>query len=785
MLRKSKSRQRADGPGGGPDSGPGRSLAGGPAGAPGHGRAALVERVAGWSVRHRALAIAGWFALVVVAVLASAVMPGETVSSTDPGESGRAGQVLDAQREYPPPQENVLVQARTPDAAHDAPPGRFTKSPELRRATQDLVEALRRTPGAVAAVHSPLERDGSRLVSKDGRSGLVTFTVAGPVERRGEHYAAATQAVKKVQARHPRVRLAQAGDRSLSRVVDEGIKGDFKRAEFFSLPLTVVILLVVFGSLIAAAIPLLLAATTVVATFGFLQVLAHWVPVNSATSSMVLLIGVAVGVDYSLFYLRRAREERAAGHGVAEALRITARTSGRVVVVSGLTVMLCLVGLLFTGLDNFKGLTTGAVLVVGVAMVGSVTVLPALLALLGHRVDKARIPWVGRHRTAADQSRAWAAVARAVVRRPLVWGGAAALALLVLALPALGMRLQDAAVTDSLSRRVPTVDAAVRMQEAFPGAPAPASVVIWGKRDPDAVDSPAVRRAVESLHGRAAASGGVLNEPISATKVGRALVVRVPLASSGTDDAANRALETLRKRTLPAALGEVPGLDYAVAGKTAFAYDFTHRVTDRTPYVFGFVLLLAFVLLVVAFRSPAVALVSIVLNLLSIGAAYGVLTWVFQDGHLSSALGFTSYGGVVGWLPLFMFVILFGLSMDYHIFVLSRIRERRLAGAEAREAVVGGIASGAGVVTSAAVIMTAAFSVFVVLSAIEYKMMGVGLAVAVLIDATLVRGVLLPAAITLLGRTAFPRASLQGRDHVARDVLVDDRAAEVDHLPAL
>jgi putative drug exporter of the RND superfamily len=312
------------------------------------------------------------------------------------------------------------------------------------------------------------------------------------------------------------------------------------------------------------------------------------------------------------------------------------------------------------------------------------------------------------------------------------------------------------------------------------------------------VDSPGVRKAVESLHQRAAASGGALNEPISATKVGRALVVRVPLASFGTDDAANRALETLRKRTLPAVLGGVAGadggIDYAVAGKTAFAYDFTHRVTDRTPYVFAFVLLLAFVLLVVAFRSPAVALVSILLNLLSIGAAYGVLTWVFQDGHLSSALDFTSYGGVVGWLPLFMFVILFGLSMDYHIFVLSRIRERRLAGEEGREAVVGGIASGAGVVTSAAVIMTAAFSVFVVLSAIEYKMMGVGLAVAVLIDATLVRGVLLPAAITLLGRRAFPqtssqrtasqRTSLHGRDRTARHMLVDDRAAEVDHLPA-
>ncbi|MEU8826325.1 MMPL family transporter [Streptomyces sp. NPDC048636] len=706
---------------------------------------ALVERIAGWSTRHRTLAIVGWFALVVVAVLTSAVIPGETRSSTGPGESGRADVVLDDQREYPPAQENVLIQAMKSGGTP-----RFTDDPALRRAAEDLVRTLRRAPAAAAvtAVRAP-------LVSEDGRSGLVTFQVAGPDEKSAEHYETAVDALASVRERHPGVRLAQAGDTSLSRAVDEGIKGDFQRAEFFSLPLTVAILLVVFGSLIAAAIPLLLAATTVIGTFGVLQVVAHWVPVNSATSSMVLLIGVAVGIDYSLFSLRRVREERAAGHDLPEALRITARTSGRVVVVSGLTVMACMSGLLLTGLDNFKGLTAGAVLVVGVAVLGSVTVLPALLAALGSRVDRARLPWLGRRRIAAEPSRTWSAVARAVVRRPLLWGGSAALALLVLALPASGMHLQDAAVTDSLPRSVPAVDAAIRMQRAFPGTPAPAQVVIWGTRDSRALDRPEVRKAVASLDERAAADGGTPGAPITVTRADRALVVRVPLASFGTDDTANRALETLRKRTLPAALGRLEGIDYAVTGKTAFAHDFTRQVSDRTPAVFAFVLVLAFVLLAVAFRSLAVPLVSIVLNLLSIGASYGVLAWVFQDGHLGSVLGFSPYGGVIGWLPLFMFVILFGLSMDYHIFVLSRIRERWLDGADAREAIVGGVASGAGVVTSAAVIMTAAFSVFVVLSAIEYKMMGVGLAVAVLIDATVVRGVLLPAAIALLGRRSW------------------------------
>jgi RND superfamily putative drug exporter len=515
-------------------------------------------------------------------------------------------------------------------------------------------------------------------------------------------------------------------------------------------------LLVVFGSHIAAGIPLLLALSTVIGAFGLLQTIDHWVPINSATHSMVLLIGVAVGIDYSLFYLRREREERAAGRTVQDALRITARTSGRVVLVSGLTVMLCMTGLLFSGLAELRGLTIGAVLVVGLAMVGSVTVLPASLSLLGRWVDKSRIPWLGRRRTKAAESRTWSAVARTVVRRPLLWGGVAALALVVMALPVLGMRLQDAAVTNSLPRSVPVVDAAVRMQNAFPGTPSPAWVVIWEKRD-GALDAPGVRQAINDLRGQVAAGDGVPGEPISQARVGRALVLRVPLADFGTGDTANRALATLRARTLPAAFGHVGGIDYAVAGKTALAYDFTEQLSSRTPLVLGFVLVLAFVLLAVAFRSITISLVSIALNLLSIGAACGVLTWVFQDGHLGSVLGFTSYGGIVDWLPVFMFVILFGLSMDYHIFILSRIRERRSGGAAPKDAIIGGIGGSAGVVTSAAVIMTAAFSVFVVLTAIEYKMMGVGLSVAILIDATLVRGVLLPAALALLGDRAWGR----------------------------
>ncbi|CAL9327155.1 MMPL family transporter [Streptomyces sp. SudanB182_2057] len=703
--------------------------------------APLIQRLAAWSIQHRAKALLGWLALVVVTLALSIVVPGADALGRDPGESGRAQQVVRDQENWEPSLENVLIQRRATGGQA------FADDAELRGATQDLVSTLRGLPGAVTNLHSPL--DSAAQVSKDGRSGLVTFFLAGPNHQMSKHYSAAVAAIGKVADRHPGVRMVQAGDKSLNRAVDEAVQDDFSQAESLSLPLTAVILLIVFGSLIAASIPLLLAATTAIATFSLMAVIGKVMSVNSATSSMILLVGVAVSIDYSLFYLRREREERAAGRQVGQALRVAARTSGRVVVVSGLTVILCIAGLLFTGLDNFRGLTVGTAVVVGLAVLGSVTALPALLSLLGDRVEKLRIPWLGRRRTAAGRSRVWTWIAQAVVRRPVVWGGAAVVALLLLALPATGMHLQDAGPTNSLPRSVPTVDAATRMQQAFPGAASPAHVAIWDAQGAD------LNASIEKLRGRVDTHSDLFAEPISVTRIDAVTMVRVPLAGDGTDATSNRALETLREDVLPATVGQVSDAKFAVAGRTAFAYDFTHQVRSSMPAVFLFVLLLAFALLAVAFRSLAIPLVSIVLNLLSIGAAYGVLTWIFQDGHLSSLLGFDSYGGIVDWIPLFMFALLFGLSMDYHIFILSRIRERWQEGVSTRLAVVEGVGTSAGVVTSAAVIMTGVFSVFILLSAIEYKMLGVGMATAIVIDATLVRGVLLPAAIALLGERAW------------------------------
>ncbi len=676
----------------------------------------VVERVTNWSLRHRAAAILGWLALVAFAWAVGTFVPGTDARSSPAGDAGTGQAVLDRQTAREPFWENVLV-------------------PRDATVVTDLVTTLT-TSGAVADIRSPL--DDPAQVSADGRSGLVTFRLTGTGEEIRAHLATATAAVETVAARHPDVRLAQAGDLSVSGAVDQSIKEDIKRSETRSLPITVLILLVVFGSLVAAAVPVLLAGTTVFAAFGFLSLVDNWIPVNSATSAMTLLIGMAVGVDYSLFFLRRAGEERA--HGVDESIRIAARTSGHVIVVSGLSVVLCVTGLLFTGLDNLRGLTVSTILVVGLAVLAAVTVLPATLSLLGHRVDRGRIPRLGNRST---RSRFWAAVAGVVTRRPALWSGIAAALLILLALPAFGIRLQDPAPTESLPRSIPVIDAAARVQEAFPGVTMPAHVVLWNENG-GPVDTPAVRRAIGELTASTP-------KPAVVVPVGQALVVRIPLGGTGNDEAASRTLTTLRETLLPRTIGRLDGVGYAVAGRTAEAYDFTAQVLARAPYVFGFILLLAFALLLVVFRSVAVPAVSILLNLLSVGAAYGVLTLVFQDGFLAPLLGFTPYGGVLGWLPMFLFVLLFGLSTDYHVFILSRIRERRLAGGSAREAIVEGTARSSGVVTGAALIMTGVFSIFLSLAAIEYKMLGLGMAFAILLDATLVRGVLLPAALALLG----------------------------------
>jgi putative drug exporter of the RND superfamily len=716
-------------------------------------RAPVTERVAGWSIRHRKTAVFGWLLLVAALFMVGQAFGSGNVAQYDAGQSGQAERVLakDAPAQNQPSQETVLVQARVPGDT-------YATDPAMRQAASQVASALSADPGYAAGIETPLSFDGRGLVSKDGGSALVTFEIPGNVANLDAAVTADQRAVAAVQARYPSLRIAESGDASIGEAVNNAL--NFSKAEETSIPITLILLLIVFGALVAAGIPILLALTALTAAIGVLTLVSHVLPVVSASYEVLVIIGMAVGIDYSLFYLRREREERARGRSHDEALRIAARTSGRTILVSGLTVMAAMSGLFLSGYGEFQGIAIGTITVIGIAVAGSLTVLPALLSWLGPKADAGRIPFLGRRRAAARPSRGWAALARAVVARPLVWGGVAVVVMLALAAPALGMRLGTEAV--DAPKSLPAVQTMDAIEQAFPQAPAPAVIVVTGTD----VTGPKVAAAVDALRARTS-DGGPVRGPVTETAIdgGRALVVDVQLAGNGnvtvrfgtggTDTTTGQALLTLRDHVLPQTLGKVPGVSYVVTGDAAVPYDDSQATNAVLPVVFAFVAVLAFMLLLIAFRSLAVPLVSIVLNLLSVGAAYGLVTLIFQDGRLQGPLDYTSFGGIIYWVPLFMFVFLFGISMDYHVFILSRIRELWSRGASPRDAIVGGIASSAGVVTSAAVIMMAVFSIFVPMPLVELKTIGVGTAAAILIDATVVRGILVPAALSLLGDRAW------------------------------
>lgn len=698
----------------------------------------LTARAAGWSTGRRWRVVLAWLAFVAAAYAIGSAAGVVQITNADRaiGESGVADRVL--AREFPNERagEQVLIQSRR---------GQLTRS-ELAVVVDDLVTRLGRAP-AVAVIRSPLTAGNEGQLSKDGRSALVTFQITGDPETAADRVGPALAATAAVQRAHPALLIGEVGDGSASKAINKRVAEDFQRAEFTSLPVTLLILVLAFGSVVAATIPLLLGITAVGASLGLTALLSHQLHVDSSISSVILLIGLAVGVDYSLFYLRREREERARGRESSEALAVAAATSGRAVLVSGLTVMAAMAGMFLMGSRVFQSFGMGTVLVVAIALVGSLTVLPAVLAILGDRIDRGRVPFARRLLGRNGASRLWPAIVGGVLRRPLLWGGLATALLVALTIPAFRLHTVDSGI-QGLPHDLPVIRIYDRTVKAFPGQPLPAVVVV---RAPD-VTAPPVKAGMAALR-RSALATGVLREPISVdvSASHRAARVVIALTGTGTDAASNHALALLRSRVIPATIGRVPGVAVQTTGWTAQSHDFNASMKSHAPYVFAFVFGLAFLLLLVTFRSIVIPIKAIVLNLLSVGAAYGVLVLIFQDGRLQSLLGFHSVGGVTSWLPLFLFVILFGLSMDYHVLILSRVREAHDTGMPTDKAVAHGIQATAGAVTSAAVVMVGVFAIFATLDMIDMKMMGIGLAVAVLIDATIVRAVLLPAAMKLLG----------------------------------
>ncbi len=698
----------------------------------------VAARVGGWSARHKKSVLAGWLAFVVLSMVLGGAVGTSKLTQADQytGQSGRAEKTLE--QKFPrPAQEEALISSATLHAS----------DPAFRAAIRDVKARVARV-GAVENVRAATDPGHGDLVSKDGHSALVQFAIRGPSDTAGDRIAPVQAAVKAAQKAHPGVRIEEFGEASVGAAVQKSISNDLKRAETLSLPVTLLILVVAFGAFVAAGVPVLLAVSAVIATIGLVAIPSHVFPIDDTTSIVITLIGMAVGVDYSLFYLKREREERIAGRDEATAVRIASATSGRAIVASGLTVMAAMAGQFLTGDKSSASFAVGTIMVVAVAVLGSLTALPAFLALLGRHVDKGRIRIPFRRRRAArTQSRVWGFVLDRALARPGVAAVGSVAVLLAIASPALHLKIHTTG-PDDLPPSLPGISIYHHVQRAFPDAQMPAVVVVQAK---DAT-APAVTAAISKMDARAVASG-VAHDPIVIdTNAARTVTtVSLPLAGNKTGSASNAALETLRGEIIPATVGQVPGVTADVTGETAIDHDQNALLKRNAPIVFGFVLALAFLLLLVTFRSIVIPAKAIVLNLLSVGAAYGVLVAVFQDGHGASLFGASATGGVVPWLPLFLFVILFGLSMDYHVFILSRVKELVDRGMSTEDAVSEGIRSTAGVVTSAAVVMVGVFSIFVGLTLVDFKEFGVGLASAILIDATLIRGVLLPATMKLLG----------------------------------
>jgi len=709
-----------------------------------------LERLGDWSARRPWRALGAWCAFV-LACLAIGVATGEkSLENGSAGESKRGYEIANRYHLYGEPHEEVLIQGAGLGAA-------------------GLDAVGRRVSSAVSGVPT-VHEVRAPVLSSDGRSAVVVFAVGDDVS-----LSRLQAAVAAAQRSQPGSQLGLTGDPSVEKARNDASSSDLSKAERLSIPITLAILFAVFGAAVSAAIPVLLALSAVAAALGLLGPLSQLAAMDSSAKPVLVLIGMAVGVDYSLFYVVRDRQERRAGVDPARALRIATHTSGRTVLVSGLTVATALAGLFVAREVALSSIALATISVVLCAVAGSVTVLPAVISLLGERMDRGRLPWPRRRRAGASASARplprveggagplagedpvgtpaaahgfWVRIVNRVLQRPVLSMTLSAAVLIALAVPALSLHTSKPSDTALASQKLPAIATLNRLQRAFPGGGEPADVVVTAPRGAAGEVATAIARLT-----RAALATGLVHETVSVrTNAARtAAMIEMPLTGKGDNAASRDAVRALRDRLIPQTLGRIPGVSWAVTGKTAEDLDFTAQISSSLPYVIAFVLVLAFVLLLFAFRSIVVPVKAIVLNLLSVGAAYGVMVLVFQHHWAEGILGFKSNGTIVSWLPLFLFVILFGLSMDYHVFILSRVRELVDRGESTDRAVSEGIAQTAGVVTGAALVMVGVFSLFASLSSLGLKQAGVGLAAAVLIDATIVRAVLLPATMKLLG----------------------------------
>ena len=690
------------------------------------------------------LTVTMWIvALLVAATVIVLVLPGTlTAQYTFLGNpDSKRGLDLLQQRMHLPQKANEVVIVRSG--------GTTTASPAFRAYVLGLQRQIAALgPGVVDSVASAWRGGGKTLISADGRTAILPIQMAGDLNA----------AEKNIDRVHAIVHAADGkggfstlitGTASINSDFSHTAETDLRRAEGIGVPIALVILLLVFGAVVAAGLPVVLSLVAITAAIALTALVGRTFSVSVFAINMISMMGLATGIDYSLFIISRFREERAKGRDKIDAIAVTGGTASRAVLFSGLTVVVALVALLLVPTNIFASLAIGAMLVVAMAVVAALTLLPAVLSILGDRVNSLKIPYLGKRllEGRASGRTSWIArVAQRAMRRPAITLVVGVAVLLLFAYPALSMKTGVSGVSTFPNSFQSKQGFAILDKQFSAGQVSPVQIVVDGR-----VDQPAVQAAIARLKGELAADPAFGPVQTQVAQTGDLALVSVPVNGDSVGSHALNTVRDLRSTLIPRAF-DGSGANVYVTGQTAGNLDYIDIVNAYFPWVVALVLGLSFVLLLVAFRSVVIPAKAILMNLLSVGAAYGLVTLVSIKGWGASLLGFQQVPQIEQWVPLFLFAVLFGLSMDYQVFLLSRVKEAWDRTGDNTLAVSEGVGATAGIITGAALIMVAVFAGFASGSLVMFQQVGFGLAVAVLLDATVIRTLLVPAAMKLLGR---------------------------------
>jgi uncharacterized membrane protein YdfJ with MMPL/SSD domain len=693
------------------------------------------------SARHPWRAIAAWAVAALIALVAIGTLLGGSLTSegnpTNNPQSQRAQDVLD--RSFP-----ASSRASATDVVIVRSQQYLFGSPPFRALVTRLAAGIRHDDG-VASVRTYLDGQEAGLVSADRHATILQLNMPN-FESQGIDDVIVS--VKRADATAA-FSASITGEQTRQHDFNQLSQDDLRSGELqIGLPAALVVLLLVFGSVVAGLVPLLMAILAIVVALGLVAGLAHAFSLSIFVINMLTGMGLALGIDYSLFLISRFREERGRGRDQLDAIAASGATAGRAVLFSGSTFVVAMFGMFLVPNSIMRSLAIGAILVGVVSVAAATTLLPALLGLIGDGVDRLRIPFVGRRslEAANPEGRVWGAIVRTVLRRPALSLVLSVAVLLAVAAPIFGLHVGTSGVT-ALPSRFESRQGFAALQRDVPGATASPVEIVVAK---DA-SRPSAQQALEQLRTKLSPDPRFGSGQIERSPGGDVAALSVPVRGDPSAEPAVAAVRQLRSSIVPAAFAGT-GAEPLVGGRTSENIDYFNSVTGPAPYVIAFVLGLTFVLLTIVFRSLVIAGTAVVLNLLSVGAAYGLLVLVFQHGTGAGLLGFQQADTIEAWVPLFLFSVLFGLSMDYQVFLLSRIRERYDQTRDTTGAVTFGVASTARIITGAALIIVAVFTGFASGELIMFQQMGFGVGVALLLDATIIRSVLLPSVMRLLGR---------------------------------